>query len=239
MKKTILAIAILASASAACQTATTQTNTARGNQTAANQNTGAAINHNGMNHNQMNSGAMNHGSMNHNEMNHDAMMDHANMQSSPDAAKAPYDLQFLDTMIAHHQGAVDMARPALDKAQHQELKTMAKSIVSDQKREIAEMKRYREQWFGGKPQAMNMDMAGMRDSMKGMDMKKLNAATGNDFDVMFLEQMTPHHLGAVVMAKEALQKAEHQEIKTLASQIIKSQEAEIKQMNEWLAKWSK
>lgn len=242
MKKTILAIAISALASAACQTAATQTNTAntvRGNQTAANANTGATVNHNGMNHNQMNSGSMDHGSMNHDQMNHDAMMDHANMQSSPDAAKAPYDLQFLDTMIAHHQGAVDMAKPALDKAQHQELKKMAKNIVADQEREIAEMKKYREQWFAGKPAAMNMDMAGMRDSMKGMDMKKLNAATGNDFDVMFLEQMTPHHLGAVIMAKEALQKSEHAETKTLANQIIKSQEAEVKQMNEWRAKWSK
>ena len=240
MKKAILAIAALSLFAAACQSAATQTantqnNQARANQnTAGNTNTGAAMNHNGMNHNQMD-----HGAMNHNGMNHDGMMDHANMQSSPNAASQPYDLQFLDTMIAHHQGAVDMAKPALDKAQHQELKTMAKNIVADQEREIAEMKRYREQWFAGKPQAINMEMTGMRDSMKGMDMKKLNAQTGNDFDVMFLEQMTPHHLGAVVMAKEALQKSEHREIKTLANQIIKSQEAEIKQMNDWRAKWSK
>jgi len=34
------------------------------------------------------------------------------MKSSPNAANAPYDLQFLDTMIAHHQGAVDMAKIA-------------------------------------------------------------------------------------------------------------------------------
>ena len=56
---------------------------------------------------------------------------------------------------------------------------------------------------------------------------------------MFLDMMTPHHAGAVVMAKEALTKAEHPEIKTLANQIIKSQEAEIKQMAVWKAAWSK
>jgi uncharacterized protein (DUF305 family) len=36
--------------------------------------------------------------------------DHAAMVSSPGAAEAPYDLQFIDTMIAHHQGAIDMAK---------------------------------------------------------------------------------------------------------------------------------
>jgi uncharacterized protein (DUF305 family) len=56
---------------------------------------------------------------------------------------------------------------------------------------------------------------------------------------MFLDMMTPHHAGAVEMAKEALQKAEHAEIKTLSNNIIKAQEAEIKQMADWKAKWSK
>lgn len=223
MKKTILGIALLALASAACQQTATPTNTAnttRANQTVAvNANTGAAT-------------------MNHNGMNHGAM-DHANMQSSSNAASAPYDLQFLDTMIAHHQGAIDMARPAETKAQHKELKAMAQNVIRDQEREIAEMKRYREQWFSGRPAAINMEMAGMRDSMKGMDMNKLNAATGNEFDVMFLEQMTPHHAGAVVMAKEALQRAEHPEIKTLAQTIIREQEKEIRQMQEWKTKWTK
>ncbi len=96
--------------------------------------------------------------------------------------------------------------------------------------------------FAGKPPAMNMEISGMMDSMKmmmGDGMKKMEAATGKEFDVQFLDMMTPHHAGAVVMAKEALTKAEHPEIKTLANQIIKAQEAEIKMMADWKAKWSK
>ena len=72
-----------------------------------------------------------------------------------------------------------------------------------------------------------------------MDMNRMNRATGKDFDLMFIEMMTPHHAGAIVMAREALQKAEHPEIKTLAQNIIKEQEAEIKQMNEWKTAWAK
>ena len=60
-----------------------------------------------------------------------------------------------------------------------------------------------------------------------------------EFDLEFINQMTPHHDGAVAMAEEALQKSEKPEIKTLANQIIKAQEAEIKMMNEWKTKWSK
>ena len=169
-------------------------------------------------------------------------MHHDGMKSSPDASRQPYDLQFIDTMTHHHQGAIDMAEIALKKSQNAEIKTFAQKIIDDQKKEIAQMKEWREKWYSGKPAAMNMEMPGMNDSMKmmmGDGMKKFEAATGIEFDLMFLNMMIPHHEGAVTMAKEALTKAEHAEIKTLANGIIKAQEAEIKMMQDWKAKWSK
>lgn len=229
--KITLIIVALASAIAACaappqSNVNTTSNTANSN--AATQATPQAP---------VAGGNMDHSNMNHGGMDH-SMMDHANMRSSPNAASAPYDLQFLDTMIPHHQGAVDMARPAVEKAAHPELREFARQIIADQEREIAEMRRIRERYYAGKPEAMNMEMAGMADSMKGMDMKRLNAATGNEFDLMFLEQMTPHHDGAVVMSRDGLGKLEHEEIKQLANQIIASQQREVAQMNEWKKAWS-
>lgn len=164
------------------------------------------------------------------------------MKSDPNAASAPYDLQFLDTMSHHHQGAVDMAKIAVQKASHPELKAFAQKIIIDQNKEIAQMKEWRDKWYAGKPAAMNMEMSGMNDSMKmmmGDGMKNFEAATGNDFDLMFLDMMTPHHMGAIVMSKEALTRAEHLEIKQMSNNIIKAQEAEIKQMADWKAKWAK
>lgn len=161
------------------------------------------------------------------------------MASAPDAANAPYDLQFIDTMIAHHQGAVDMAQMAESKAQHAELKTLAASIIADQQREIAQMKQWREQWYAGKSSAMNMEMPGMMDSMKGMNMDHMKSASGNAFDLMFIDMMIPHHEGAVVMARDALQKAEHADIKKLAQTIIAAQESEIKTMQLWKSQWVK
>ena len=159
------------------------------------------------------------------------------MKSSPNAASAPYDLQFIDTMSMHHQSAIDMAQMAQMQAQQPELKTLAKSIISDQQKEIAEMKAWRNNWYSSKPPAMNMEMPGMMDAMKGMDMGKMKSATGNAFDLMFIDMMTAHHAGAVTMAKEALTKAEHQEIKKLAQQIIVAQQKEIEEMSKWRAAW--
>lgn len=171
------------------------------------------------------------GSMDH------STMEHSTMKSSPDAAKAEYDLQFLDTMIAHHQGAVDMAKLIPGKALNGELKKLGLQIISSQEKEIAAMRAWRASWFGGKPEALNMEMTGMAGSMAGMDMKKLDALSGKAFDVEFVKQMIPHHEGAVVMAKEAQKKAKKDEIKTLAASIIRDQEAEISQMKGWLEEW--
>lgn len=169
---------------------------------------------------------------------HDAMS-HSTMQSAPNAAAQPYDLQFLDTMIAHHEGAIEMAKMVEAKTQNADLKTFAAKIAADQQQEINQMKSWREQWFAGKPSALNMEMTGMTESMRGMNMPALNAATGTSFDVEFVKQMIPHHEGAAVMSREALTKAEHPELKNFANQIIREQEAEIKQMQNWQTQWAK
>lgn len=203
-------------------------------------NNNSAMNHGGMNHNSMNSNSMNMNGMNHNSMpmNSNMPMNHSGMKSDANAKSAPYDLQFIDTMTAHHSGALDMAKMIDGKTQNAEIIKFGKQIVADQEKEIGQMKEWREKWFKGAPRAMNMEMPGMMDSMK-MDMSKLSGAKDKAFDLMFIEMMTAHHTGAVSMAKEALTKSEKPEIKTLAGNIIKAQEAEIKMMNEWKEKWSK
>jgi uncharacterized protein (DUF305 family) len=195
----------------------------------------------------MNHDSMNHDSMNHNSMNHNSMPMNSNsmvrmdMKSDADAASAPYDLQFIDTMTHHHEGAIRMAEAALKNSQNDELKKFAQKIIDDQRKENVRMKEWREKWYAGKPAAKNMEMPGMMDSMKTMgdNPNKLEMSSGKEFDLMFLNSMIPHHEGAIKMAKEALQKAEHAEIKTLANEIIKAQEDEIKKMTDWKARWSK
>ena len=46
-----------------------------------------------------------------------------------------------------------------------------------------------------------------------------------------------HHEGALVMAQDALNKSKRPEIKQLAQNILKSQQSEIEQMQQWRKAW--
>ena len=130
-----------------------------------------------------------------------------------------------------------MAMLADTRAGHRELIQLAANIVNDQEREIAKMSQWRDRWFGEKPKAANMEFPGMSKGMAGMDLKRLESLKGNEFDLEFIRQMIPHHEGAVEMARSIKQQDSQSELKNLADDIIEAQEAEIKQMREWLAKW--
>lgn len=166
-----------------------------------------------------------------------AQMGHAAMQSSPSAEKAPFDLQFLDTMSAHHQMAIEMAQLAERQASHDELKQMAKKVIDDQQKEIAQMQEWKKQWYADKGDALNMKMPGMPESMKGMSMDKLHSASGEAFDAMFINSMSHHHQQAIKMAQGATSKAQHKEVKDLAKKIVDEQKKEIAQLSKWKKEW--
>ncbi len=56
-------------------------------------------------------------------------------------------------------------------------------------------------------------------------------------DQHFIEQMIPHHEGAIAMANLALQKAVHPEIQALAQAILVAQTAENEDMRTWYKEW--
>ncbi len=84
----------------------------------------------------------------------------------------------------------------------------------------------------------NMADMDMNSSMGGM-MVGLSDKVGDEFDRAFLKLMIVHHEGAVLMSKQALEDAKHQEIKDLSNAIIVAQEKEIAMMKDWLMSWYK
>jgi uncharacterized protein (DUF305 family) len=150
-----------------------------------------------------------------------------------------YDRLFLANMMAHHQGAIDMANLALKSASHQEIKDLASNIVSAQTGEINDMTQWQKDWgYPASSGQMMMDHSSMvmEDSMAGM-MAKLEGKTGSDFDKAFLEQMIMHHQSAINMATPGKTNAQHQQVKDLTVGIVSAQTKEIVQMKQWQKSW--
>jgi uncharacterized protein (DUF305 family) len=176
-------------------------------------------------------------------MNHGSGMNHL-MTMDLGPADANFDLRFIDAMIPHHQGAVEMAKEAQVKSKRPEIKKLAGNIIKSQNQEITQMKQWRQAWYpkvGDKPMAYDSQMGHMMemssDQMQTMMMSQNLGATDADFDLRFINAMIPHHEGAVTMGQDALSKSKRPEIKKLAQEIVKAQEVEIKQMQKWRKAW--
>lgn len=154
------------------------------------------------------------------------------------------DKHFIEQMIPHHEGAIAMANLALQKAKHQEIKTLATAIIEAQIAEIQSMKGWYKDWFGSTvPKASTGVMGGGMMSGFGMhmggqeDMTALENAS--DFDKAFIEQMIPHHQLAIMMANMLQFGTNRPEMQQLAKNIISSQSKEIREMQGWYTQWYK
>ena len=57
-----------------------------------------------------------------------------------------FDAAFITAMIEHHEGAIDMAKLAETRAEHDEIKQLSQDIITAQEGEIAEMKQWQQDW---------------------------------------------------------------------------------------------
>lgn len=85
-----------------------------------------------------------------NQVNHESMM-HAEMEGMMQGLSGKtgdaFDQAFLQEMIVHHEGALQMAEAALQNAKHQEIKDLASSIIAAQQSEIAQMRTWLMSWY--------------------------------------------------------------------------------------------
>ena len=57
-----------------------------------------------------------------------------------------FDEAFIANMIAHHEGAVEMAELSAKNAKHDEIKKLSNDIIDAQKKEITQMKQWQKSW---------------------------------------------------------------------------------------------
>lgn len=144
------------------------------------------------------------------------------------------DAAFAVEMIAHHEGAVEMAESAEKRTEHAEIKELAVAIIAAQQTEIDLMSQIADdlEAEGVKPGSLGMSHAEM-----GMDFDMPMLDDAADFDKAFIDMMIPHHRGAIAMAKRQLDAGENAELLELAEEVITAQTAEIEQMQSWRKRW--
>jgi uncharacterized protein (DUF305 family) len=171
-------------------------------------------------------------------------MDHSNMDMGSEGMMEASEMlmengeysdeRFIDAMVPHHQGAIDMAEVALENAEHPELLQLAENVISTQQGEIEQLRSIKEQEFGTSevPTQMSpeeMEMMGMEDPAE--------LANQRPFDEAFINAMIPHHESAIEMAQVALAESDNPAIRNLAERIVDDQTREIEQMRGWLEEW--
>ncbi len=143
------------------------------------------------------------------------------------------DIMFLQMMIPHHQQAIDISNLAMKNSQDPELLELAKIIARDQAAEIKQMKAWLKD--AGASEDMGHSMDGMGGMLNDDELAALSAATGKEFDTLWLKGMTEHHDGAIHMT-QMIEDTQNVDIKAFGAKVIKDQSEQIAQMKKMLAR---
>jgi len=158
------------------------------------------------------------------------------------------DVEFMQGMIHHHAQAVVMTELARSRAGSRDIELLALRIALSQDDEIALMGRWLRERGEDIPGSSDDHMHHMHhmtgeeeEFMPGMltqeQMARLEAASGAEFDRLFLEYMIHHHEGALVMVHELFSTegaAQEVEIYEFAAHVEADQAIEIRRMQAML-----
>ncbi len=148
---------------------------------------------------------------------------------------------FARDMIVHHAQAVQMAEIVRGKTESEEIRILAADIALTQQAQIGQMQGWLQVWdlppTGTEP-AMSWMGHPTEGRMPGMaapeELDRLQRASPEEADVLFLQLMIPHHEAALPMAEAVLEETEREEVQQLAAAVATSQEAEIRVLQELL-----
>jgi uncharacterized protein (DUF305 family) len=150
------------------------------------------------------------------------------------------DVKFMQGMIGHHQQAVEMVALIPTHSKRDDMRLLGQRIDLSQADEIKMMRRWlevRRQEIPGE-HAMHMHGATLMPGMLSPEeMERLTAATGTEFDRLFLEGMMKHHGGAITMVNELFATpgaGQEVEIFSFASDVDADQRMEIDRMGAML-----
>ncbi len=152
------------------------------------------------------------------------------------SADKPFDLQFIDQMTMHHQGALMSTAAMIADSDRPELRQLATAIEVSQTAQIDQMQTWRTEWYGDTAVTTGgMDIARTEQMMAGEAMSRMGDMMGGRGEDMYLQMMIVHHQLGVDMAEEAITRSERPQIRELAQEIADEQSAQIALMQGYLS----
>jgi uncharacterized protein (DUF305 family) len=155
------------------------------------------------------------------------------------------DLTFLTHMIMHHEQALELTAMVPSRSKREDFNRFARYLDGGQRTEIDHMKGLlkiaAERGLDIPHHEMTGDppMAGM---LSKAQMAALAAASGPEFEKLWLQGMIYHHQGALDMARDMQERQFETGRQTfgldvLVDDITEVQRAEINKMKSWLVQW--
>ncbi|WP_455661064.1 DUF305 domain-containing protein [Pradoshia sp.] len=153
------------------------------------------------------------------------------MEEAPETGDPSLD--FLYEMIPHHEAAVSMAENVLKYGQNEKVKQLADAIIKEQLSGIKKMEDL-EQQLKSNPKDNKLAEKSYLKAYKAIYQRMITSMeaakpTGN-IDKDFLEEMIPHHEGAINMAANILKYTDNNELKAIAQHIIDTQQKQVNEM---------
>jgi uncharacterized protein (DUF305 family) len=155
------------------------------------------------------------------------------------------DIKFMQGMIGHHAQAIEMVALAGTRTASDDLRKLALRIDVSQKDEMQMMREWLQARGQQIPDARAHHMMGatlMPGMLTAEEMARLAAATGAEFDRLFLEGMIKHHSGAIAMVHDLFATdgaGQTPEIFAYASDVDADQRMEIDRMGSMLKELQK
>ena len=151
------------------------------------------------------------------------------------------DVKFAQTMIPHHEQAVEMADAILVKRESRsEITQLAQQIKEAQVPEVEVLKGFLADWeqplIPDHSSEAHEDHWAAEGILTPEEMQALNAAGTAKAQRLFLKGMIKHHKGAVAMVQDEIDNGENPDAVKLAQAIKDGQTAEITTMETLLAR---
>ena len=143
-------------------------------------------------------------------------------------------LDFIHCMVPHHGAAIYMGENLLRFTDYEPLIKIAKGIITMQTKGIEQMEeiaRTTPCMYNCKSDVNNYITEYFRITRK-MIQKMQNSPRGKNINLNFVEEMIPHHEGAIAMCNNLLKYYIDPRLRDVADQIIKEQSRGVKELEQ-------